>query len=77
MVVQEQAERVPEGANPKNPGVQDMVEQDVQRYECCESCIEDREEEKCRNQFTNKIALEGNEGHQHGQNPFQLPVAPE
>jgi hypothetical protein len=77
VVVQKQIERVSSVANPKNPGVQDMVEHNVQRYECCQNCIEDREEEKRRNELTNKIALEGYEGHQHGQSPFRLPVVPE
>ena len=36
-----------------------MVEQNVERYECCENHIKDREEEKRRKQLTNKIALEG------------------
>lgn len=66
-----------DGANPKNPGVQDMIEQNVQCYECCQNRIEDREEEKRRKQLTNQIALDRYKGYQHGQSPFQFPVFPE
>lgn len=51
-----------------------MVDQNVQRYECCEKHIEDREEKERRNQLTHKIALKEYEGRQHNQNPFEFSV---
>ncbi len=53
-----------------------MVEQKVQRYQCCQNRIEDREEETRRKQLTHQIALDRYEDRQHSKNPLQFPMIP-